>query len=163
VFARDKGKTSIQITKLPDIFQDDVFRNVKRLTQKYPTIAYEKKELKHCRIYTLMDVDDCNDTSVRNNYLNGNLSGLGDHELKPYVKPIYCKENLEDTLKDIKFPYVAKSNREKKNYIKVFDPSQGYIANIDRITELRDKCQTSQTTNLDEFLSYCLDNRFEIG
>lgn len=163
VFARDKGKSSIQVAKLSDIFQNEVFRNVKKLTQTYPTIEYHKKQLDSCTIFTLMDVDDCEDLSVRNNYLKGQLSGLGNHELKPYIRPIYFKENFEDTLKDIKFRYVAKRNRDKHEYIKAFDPVEGLIADVPRITEMRDKCLKSETTNLDEFLTYCLDHQFKLG
>ncbi|WP_164505662.1 hypothetical protein [Levilactobacillus angrenensis] len=163
VFARDKGKSSIQIAKLPDIFQNEVFRNVKKITQEYPTIAYRKKELDSCLIYTLMDVDDCHDLSVRNNYLKGHLSGLGAHELKPYIRPIYFKENFEDVLKDIKFQYVAKTNRDKQKYLKVFDPASGLIADVTRITAMRDACAKSTKTNLDEFLTYCLAHQFKLN
>lgn len=163
IFARDKGKSSIQIDKLPDIFQNKVFGSVKKLTQAYPTIEYEKNELSNCLIFTLMDVDDCQDLSIRNNYLNGQLSGIGANKLKPYVSPIYFKENLEDTLKDINFPYVAKNNRQKHRYLEVFDPVDGVIADVQKITEMRDACLDSKTTNFDDFLTYCLNHQFKLN
>ncbi|KRK78988.1 hypothetical protein [Companilactobacillus nodensis] len=94
IFARNKGKSSIQIDGLPAIFDNSIFRSRKALLKEYATIECNKKKLIDFKIFTVMDVDDCKDGSVRNNYINGNISGLGDSDLKEYVQPIYCLENL---------------------------------------------------------------------
>lgn len=159
IWARDKGHSSIQINKLPDIFSNKVLCSVKALTSKYASIRHDKKKLINCKVFTLMDVDDCQDRSVKNNYLRGHVSGIGQHELKPFIEPIYCQENFEEVLNDIGFKYVPKTNREKKRYIKVFDPSTGELTDELQIISLRDKCEKSQKTNLEIFLTYCLNNQ----
>lgn len=163
VVARDKGRSSIQIEKLPDFFQNKDFRTVRTLTTKYETIQSKKKELIDCRIFTIMDVDDCHDKSVRTNYIQGNISGIGKHELKPYIQPIYFLDNLEDALRDIDFPFVAATNREKHNYIKVFDPVNGMIADEDTVIKLQKKFARSKKTNFDVLLQYLLDHQLKIN
>ncbi|MBL3531786.1 hypothetical protein JMJ99_10440 [Companilactobacillus zhachilii] len=160
IFARDKGRSSIQLDKLSDIFQNEVFRSVKTLTNEYSTIEFKKKELIGCKIFTLMDLDDCKDKSVVSNYEHGNISRLGkNHQLKPYIQPIYFKNNFEDALRDINFAFVAATNREKKHYIKVFDPVKGEIASEDSVRDLQSRFSKSDKTNVDLFLQYCLDNK----
>lgn len=162
VYARQKGRSSIQIDKLPDIFQNRTFKSVKALTSEFETIKSSKRQLIDCKIFTIMDVDDCKDQSVRKNYMSGHISGIGDHELKPYIVPIYFKENLEDALRDIGFPFVAKTDREKHNYVKVFDPVKGVLVDEESIEKLQRKCAKSEKTNLDLFLKYCLEHRLNI-
>lgn len=159
IVARNKGRSSIQIDKLPDIFQNDIFKDVRSLTRHFQTIAFEKKKIIGCQIFTLMDLDDCEDKSIVNNYENGTISYLGDHQLKPYIQPIYFKDNFEDALRDINFPFVPATNREKHKYIKVFDPSKGLIASEEYIKDLQSKFSRSSKTNVDVFLQYCLDNK----
>jgi len=161
IFARSKGRTSIQLDKLPDIFENHIFRNVKSLIKQYGGIESKKKEIIGCKIFTLMDLDDCNDHSVLNNYMQGSVSNIGPHQLKPYIYPIYFKDNLEDALRDIDFPFVAKNDREKHNYIKIFDPETGVMASESSITDLQRKFSKSDKSNIDEFLQYCLDNRLK--
>ncbi|WP_176719268.1 hypothetical protein [Levilactobacillus brevis] len=151
--------TIYQITKLPDTFSGEYLKSVKALTNRYATIDVKKKKLVNCKIFTLMDVDDCKDISVKNNYLNGHISGIGEHELKPFVEPIYCKENFEEVLKDIHFPYIAKTNRQKHRYVEVFDPSTGILTDEESIAKLRDQCASSAKTNLEQFLTYRLENQ----
>ncbi|TGD22737.1 hypothetical protein EGT49_08120 [Companilactobacillus suantsaicola] len=158
IFAREKGRTSIQIDGLPEIFNNGVFRNVKTLTRRYDNINSHKKNLIDCRIFTIMDVDDCRDVSIRNNYLNGNVSGLGRHELKEFITPIYFRENLEDVLNDIKFPFVAKNNRDKHQYVKVFGPESNLLADEQSITDLCIKMKKSERTNFDSFIEYCFNH-----
>lgn len=159
IFARDHGKTSIQLDKLPDIFRNKVFKNVKSLTNEYQTIDFKKKELNNCKIFTLMDLDDCKDKSIVNNYENGKISYLGDHQLKPYIQTIYFKDNFESALKDIDFPFVAKTNKQKHKYLKVFDPVNGLVASESQIRDMQLKFSKSSKTNVDLFLQYCLDNK----
>ena len=158
VFARDKGRSSIQINALPGILNNNIFGSVKKITSTYPTIQHKKKQLIDCKIFTIMDLDDCQDISIRNNYISGHISKIGDHELKKYIVPIYFKENLEDVLKDINFIYVPKTNREKKKYVRIFDPIDGVIVDERSIKDLEQKFAKSKKTNLDIFLRYCLEH-----
>ncbi|BDZ31775.1 hypothetical protein RA086_11140 [Lactiplantibacillus sp. WILCCON 0030] len=158
VVARDKGRSSIQITALPGYFKNREFKNVRALTNHFPTIRYQKHQLIGCRIFTIMDVDDCEDVSVRQNYIEGHISGLGRHELQPYITPIYCLENFEDVLQDIGFEFVAKTNREKHQYIQVFG-ANGVIADVAAVEKLMTEMAQSKKTNLDVLLKYCLEQR----
>jgi len=134
IFARNKGRSSIQISSLPGIFKNSEFKNIRTLVHSFPTIRYQKRKLIGCRIFTIMDVDDCKDLSVRNNYIAGNISGLSNHELRSYITPIYFLENV---LRDIGFVFVAKKNSEKHRYIEVFGPN-GPIADVAAVTQLAD-------------------------
>ncbi|APX71972.1 hypothetical protein M5C72_02185 [Companilactobacillus allii] len=156
IFARDKGKSSIQIDGLHNVFGNKIFKDCKSLLREYGTIEHKKKKLYDFKIFTLMDVDDCKDDSVRKNYIAGNISGINGHELKTYIQPIYCSENLEDVLNDINFDFVAKTNRDKAKYIKVF----GNIdINLESMEQLIGKLEKSKKTNLNILLQYLLDHR----
>ena len=162
LLARDKGAISIQIDGLPDYFHNKILRNKRALVRQYPGILQDKQRLVDFKIFTLMDVDDCKDISARKNYLAGHISGLGQYDLKPYLHPIYCRENLEDALTDIDFAYVAATDRQKRHYLKVFDPVSGVIADEATIVGLRDRFRHSNRSNFDEFLDYCLAHQFRL-
>lgn len=162
VLGRAKGASSIQIDGLPEFFQNKTLKTKSALLKNYGNIEHKKKELEDFKIFTVMDVDDCSDISVRNNYLQGHISGLAQHDLKPYVVPIYCRENLEEVLTDISFPYVAATNKGKHHYIKVFDPNHGVLADEATIQRLRDKCAKSNKTNLEVLIDYCLAHQFKV-
>ena len=128
---------------------------------KYPDISQTGNTLNDFKIFTFMDVDDCSDLSVKNNYMKSHLSGISTHPLKEYFVPIYSDSNLEEVLKDINFPFIPKKNREKKKYIVVFD-SEKQIANEKNIKNFCQKLKSSSKTNLDILLEYMLDHKFEI-
>ncbi|KRM36285.1 hypothetical protein FC83_GL003038 [Agrilactobacillus composti DSM 18527 = JCM 14202] len=159
IFARNKGKSSIQINKLPDVFQNNIFRSKSALLKEYETIQHRKRELLDFRIFTIMDVDDVENRDVRRNYIDGFISNIGDYQLKPYIMPIYFIENFEDALRDINFPFVPKNNRDKSKYLKVFDPTIQQNADADTTTELAQRFAKSKRTNVDMFLDYCLNHR----
>ncbi|WP_251933744.1 hypothetical protein [Latilactobacillus sakei] len=161
VFSRDKGKTSIQINGLSTIFENSIFKSKNKLLQEYPGIKKKKNKLDDFKIFTFMDVDDCSDISVKNNYLDGHLSDISKHPLREYFYPIYCDENLEAVLDDVNFPFIAKTNRQKKKYIVVFD-SVEQIANEENIQDFCDKLKKSEKTNLEVLVKYMLDHKFEI-
>ncbi|MFL2063948.1 hypothetical protein ACEN4E_10545 [Latilactobacillus sakei] len=160
VFARKKGKESIQITGLTNILNNSIFKSKNALLNKYPNINQSKKKFNDFKIFTVMDVDDCCDTSVKNNYCNGYLSGVSSHELRSYFYPIYNDGNLENVLEDIEFPFVAKTNRDKKRYVTVFN-NGAQTANENNIRDLCNRLNKSKKTNLDMLIEYMLQHKFE--
>ena len=80
-----------------------------------------------------MDVDDIANNDIKANYIAGHLSNFKNYVLKEYITPIFCIENLEDVLRDINFEFVAKNDKEKKKYLKVFDPNEGMLANAENM------------------------------
>ncbi len=59
-------------------------------------------------------------------------------------------------LRDIDFSFVAKTNREKTRYIKVFGDMN---VDVDTLEDLIAKLRKSDKTNLDVLFQYLLDHR----
>lgn len=110
--------------------------------------------------FTLMDVDDVQHPDVRNAYLKGRIPGLSRRWYKDRVTPIYCDGNLEDVLKAVDMPY-AHSRGEKSNvYLKIFPVAhspQEQKTKRDDFIAFRDKLQRVPETNLDVFITTCLE------
>ncbi|KRM86653.1 hypothetical protein [Liquorilactobacillus vini] len=156
IYGKKNGQKSIQIEALPNILNNEVFRSKKSLQNKYPAIDF-KKDFK---IFTVMDIDDVHDNSVKTNYIDGKISNISNGWQKKFLYPIYFKENLEDVLKDAHIWYALTDN-DKRSYIKVFPVEHnGEISYEDRkdIEEFEAKMEKSKKTNFDRLLKYCISH-----
>lgn len=100
-----------------------------------------------------MDVDNTTDQNF-NAYQNKSL--FPKSWLKNMLVPIWNDNNLEVVLNQIGY-YYAKTDAHKKHYKRVFPVERGN-QDLESISELRDKMKTTPKTNMDEFLTFCLDN-----
>lgn len=108
VIAEAHGRQSIQIEGLAQrLAKEPLLRSQKGFAH-----ATGLTRMSDLHIFTLMDVDDVRHSDVKQNYLNGQLSGLSKRWYKNAITPIYCDGNLEDVLKVIEMPY-ARSKGEK--------------------------------------------------
>lgn len=160
IYAKDKGRSSIQISSLPRLLKrDKKLKDCKSIVSNYPGILHDKyKRLNDFTIYTLMDIDDVENVDIKDNYLAGHLSNIKEYKLKEYITPIYCMENLEDVLNDINFEFVAKNDKDKKKYIKVFDPNDGTLANEKNMENFIENIKKSKKTNMDD----CVKHRLKL-
>lgn len=113
--AENKGKNSIQINSLKNIFGNTVFSSKKNFLQKYTDLNIDsKKRINKLSIYTIMDIDDCTPEEF-NNYKNKSM--FSSHWLYDYIIPIYNIRNLEDVLEKSGVPFERKN---KGNYVNIF-------------------------------------------
>lgn len=150
--AENKGKNSIQINSLKNIFGNTVFSSKKNFLQKYTDLNIDsKKRINKLSIYTIMDIDDCTPEEF-NNYKNKSM--FSSHWLYDYIIPIYNIRNLEDVLEKSGVPFERKN---KGNYVNIFPTNRGQ-ADLIQIEDFRDKLKmNSRITNLHLFIDECLD------
>ncbi|KAA8346856.1 hypothetical protein [Leuconostoc mesenteroides] len=162
VFSHKNGKSSIQIDGLPDVFSNKKF-NTQSDFENWIGTDLNSLNSQSFKIFTLMDLDDVSNKSVKSNYKAGSISGIGKHWAKKFIVPIYCDGNLEDVLKDIQYPY-APNNKAKKKYIEVFPVNHNDDTNdLKDIQEFKKKLLRSQLTNLDTFVQFCFDNKSDFS
>lgn len=110
-------------------------------------------------IFTLMDVDDVRHSDVKQNYLNGQLSGLSKRWYKNAITPIYCDGNLEDVLKVIEMPYARSKGEKSAVYLKVFPVAHTLAEQRSKRADFesfRQQLAPLTITNLDVFIEKCL-------
>ena len=154
IYSRDKGKISIEISSLNDILKNSDFLTIKGFLNKFPKVELDNKGIpKNVKIFMIMDVDS---TSLADFNAYKNKSLFPKTWLKDKLVPIWNDNNLEEVLEQIGY-YYAKSNKEKKGYKKVFPVERG-SQDLKSVEELRYKLQSSPKSNMDVFLTFCLDN-----
>ena len=137
-----------------DILKNQDFVDVNGFLNKFPKVELdEKKKPKNVKIFMIMDVDNTN-TSVFNSYKDKSL--FPKSWLKDILVPIWNDNNLEEVLNQIGY-YYAKNDKQKKNYKRAFPVERG-SQDLNSVEELRDKLQHIPKSNMDEFLTFCLNN-----
>lgn len=162
IYAERGGRNSIQIDGLKTVLNNNKFGN-KTNFKNWIQMTPAQLEKNNFKIFTIMDLDDVSDISVKNNYRDGHLSGIGEHWLKNFIVPIYCDTNLEDVLKDISYPY-AHRNKDKKKYIEVFPINHNDDKNdLENIEDFLKKLRNCTLTNLEVFVQFCFDNKSDFS
>ncbi len=148
IIARDKGKSSIQINGIMDFLNTDKrFKSIDTFKRYFPDIEYKNKELINFYLFIIMDVDDC-DTNIKEKFKNKSL--FKNHWLYQYIIPIYNDPNLEKTMKDAGILI-----HKKKDYITIFPTNHGDL-DIKIAEELLEKLKNCKSTNLNEYIEYCI-------
>lgn len=82
-----------------------------------------------------------------------------DHWLYKYIVPIYNSPELETVLTKAKVPFKKTGDKRKKEYVKLFPTDPKYNKSDEvQIKELLEKLKIINSTNLDVFLDFCLNN-----
>lgn len=148
-------KSSIQINDLKNLLNNGIFKNRRCFLKKYEDIEVNKKKLNNFKIFIIMDTDDCTATD-KERYINGTM--FKKHWAYEYIVPIYNIDNLESAM--IKLGIKIEKD-QKRDYIKIFPTDRKYQqlrTDMIQIKDMRDKLSNNkETTNLDEFLEYCLN------
>jgi hypothetical protein len=147
IIAREKGKTSIQITSILDVLNDKRFNNFKNFINYFDGIEYKRQELIGFSLFIIMDVDDCTPIQKRKFISKEMFKG---HWLYDYIVPIYNDPNLEKTMQEANI-----SVNKKKNYILIFPTNHGDL-DIDIAKEFLNKLEKCNCSNLNEYVSYCI-------
>lgn len=158
IYAKNKGRNSIQINSLMKVLNNKVFRNKRSLLKEY-NIETEGKKLKDFKIFSIMDTDDC-DEDKKKKYINQEM--FKEHELSEYITPIYNINNLEDVIKKSKIYYEKINDKDKSNtYIKLFPQESKKIVEQDDVEQLDEMCKKLEkvdNTNLEVLIRHCLSH-----
>jgi hypothetical protein len=150
--------TSIQINGL-----------VHELTTNFPSVNslkrnpqlvlnVEKGVIQNFKIFTLMDTDDCSETT-KNEYISGSL--FREYALKDYVVPVFTDPDLEHVFYSCGLiPKIFNDDEKVAGYMHCFpkiSPPFDEIKNKE--DELRCKANAlkkSKSTNFEVFIDYCI-------
>lgn len=156
LFSKDNGHSSIQITGLMDYLNNKRFTNLKAFSESC-SIEYNKRKLIDFKLFIIMDCDDCSQ-SQKNSFINKEM--FNGHPLFDYIYPIVNTPNLENVLVKAGI-LVKKIKKDEKGdyYFKTFPIHDGPLSldSYNEIVALRDKLSNVCQTNLEEFLTYCLN------
>lgn len=153
IVGKNKGRESIQINSLKNLFNSRDFKSITNFKKKYPNIEFKKKVAIGFKIFIIMDLDDADDSAV-DSFLKGTM--FKDYWFSEYVVPIFNDKNLEDVLKDMKYPY-AKKKSQKGNYLSVFPSVNCRGADREQIALFSDKLRRCKKTNMHLLTDYCLE------
>ncbi|EMC30124.1 hypothetical protein SMU85_00399 [Streptococcus mutans ST6] len=89
------------------------------------------------------------------------VHGQSEYNIVRYIKsklriPVWNDNNLEEVLNRIGY-YYATNDKQKKNYKRAFPVERG-SQDLKSIEKLRDELQNISQSNMDEFLTFCLNN-----
>ena len=154
--SRDSGRSSIQITSLMSFLNTKEFLNVKKYSDERG-IEYNKKKLINFKLFIIMDTDDCT-IKQKNDFLNKEM--FKEHPLYEYIVPINNSPELETVL--VKAGIMTKrikTDEKGSYYIKTFPISSEPFSEETRkeIISFRDKLINVKETNMEEFITYCLE------
>lgn len=158
IYAKDKGRSSIQIDGLSSILNRRPFNSLKAFAEEL-SIEYDKetKSLKNFKLFMIMDTDDCSE-STKEKYISGEK--FQNHILQKYIVPIYNISNLEDVMLKSKIMIERISDSEKGTYYNKIFPINTEPLSYDTINQIRafaKKIKGIKETNLLEFVEYCME------
>lgn len=154
IYSRNNGTSSIEISSINDILNNRDFKTTRGFSKKFNKVKLNEKGIpENVKIFMIMDVDSTKCTDFQN-YKNKSL--FPKSWLKDMLIPIWNDNNLEDVLNQSGY-YYAHNDKQKSGYKKAFPVERG-TQDLESIKKLRDKLKSSKFTNMDEFLTFCLDN-----
>ena len=103
-----------------------------------------------------MDTDDCNDFQ-REQFISKKM--FKKHWLYDHIQPIYNSGNLEEVLENAGIKFKKTGKDRKKEYLKIFPTSSKYRGKEQMdLEEFAQKLTRVKTTNLEDFINFCLSN-----
>ncbi len=152
-----KGEKAIQITSLKNILNNKIFGKKASFLKQYPDVELDKDEKEisnNFKVFIIMDTDDCTEEQKEKFILKEMFKG---HWAYDYIVPIFNSPQLESVLTKAKVPFEKKGNKRKKEYVKIFPTDEKYKkSDVIQINELSEKLRKIKTTNMEEFLDFCL-------
>lgn len=148
IIANNKGRSSIQITGLMNILNDNRFKNIHTFKAEYPRVEVKKNALIDFQLFIIMDTDDCTD-SQKASFIDKSM--FKSHWLYPYIVPIYNSPNLEQTMKEANIPIVRKSE-----YIQIFPTNHGDL-DLNKAKEFLESLKLCRNSNLSVYVERCIE------
>ena len=152
IIARDKGKTSIQVTSVMDILNDNRYKDYDCFIRYFPDVEHKKSRLFGFTLFIIMDVEDCT-AEQKNKYINKAM--FRGHWLNEYIVPIYNDPKLEATMKEANIKYKHKEIKDKSEYITIFPTNHGDL-DINIAREYLNKLKNCKCSNLDKYFEHCI-------
>lgn len=161
VISDKKGEKSIQINSLKHILSDrrfSSFDNFIAFFSDAEIITQKKKRSlsSDFKIFIIMDTDDCSEQQKKD-YISKKM--FASHWAYDYIVPIYDSPDLESVLVKANIKFEKKGSKRKKEYIKIF-PTEAKYAKGEGV-ELNEFCNNLKSvreTNMNEFITFCLEN-----
>ncbi len=147
IIANNKGRSSIQITGLMNVLNDNRFKNIRAFKNEYSRVEAKKNELVNFQLFIIMDTDDCTD-SQRTSFIDKSM--FKSHWLYPYIVPIYNSPNLEQTMKEANIPIVKKSE-----YIQIFPTNHGDL-DLNKAKEFLESLRRCKNSNMSVYVERCI-------
>ncbi len=151
------GEKSIQITSLKNVLSNKKFCIEENFIKYFcDAERVDGKIPEYFKIFIIMDTDDCKDIE-KLNYINKEM--FRNHWAYHYIVPIYNDMNLEDVLMKAGVPFRKRGENRKSEYVQLF-PTCDKFDKTDsvQIEELMNNLSLIDSTNMDEFLKFCLDS-----
>lgn len=158
-FAKDKGEHSIQITALDSVLKHYPFNNIGNLAKEYEVNVVGRgasKRLEDFKLYIIMDTDDCTE-SQKADFISKEM--FKSHWLYEYIVPIYNSPKIENVFAKAQITSKTVKNSEKGTYYQRIFPINDKPLSDDsfvEVTSLKKKLEPVKSTNLNEFIDYCL-------
>lgn len=148
IIANDKGRSSIQITGLMNVLNDNRFKNIRSFKTAFSRVEVKKSELVDFQLFIIMDTDDCT-KSQKTSFIDKSM--FKSHWLYPYIVPIYNSPNLEQTMKEANIPIVKKSE-----YIQVFPTNHGDL-DLRKAKEFLESLRRCKNSNMSVYVERCIE------
>lgn len=156
-----KGEKSIQITSIHHTLEGGKFNTFENFTRAFEDaeivrVKTKKRLSDTFKLFIIMDTEDCTEEQ-RRDYMNKNM--FRKYWLYDYIVPIWYIPKLEPVLIKAGIQFEKKGDGCKKEYIKIFPTDKKYkTKDTLQIQEFRDALKTCRETNMNEFISFCLEN-----
>lgn len=152
IISNCKGKSSIQVSGLLKFISSSTQLKSLNAVKKEFMPQVEKGKLVGCKIFTIMDLDDCSITEVQR-YISGEMFDRSWY--KDYIVPIWFLPNFDEAMKTTKLVDKVPGDKEKgKVYSNLF---QKEIAGLKEFPVFKEKMKKCKETNIEEFLEYCVN------
>lgn len=161
IISEKNGRNSIQMNSVMNTLNDMNFKSLEAFKRRYKDEIEicqkdKKKEISDdFKIFIIMDTDDCKEYEKKA-FINGNM--FKKHWAHPYIVPIYNINNLEEVLEKSSVKFEKKGNERKSEYVRIFPTDKKYTNNEGvQIDELRKSILDNTNTNMEIFLTFCLN------
>lgn len=154
IYAKNKGKTSIQIDGLMRVLGNNIFKNKNCLKKEYQ-IEEKNRELINFFVMPIMDLDDTSKKKIQD-YKSGKM--FEKHWLSPYIIPIWNNKNLDEVLLKVGLIDKIPNYKEKGEMYRNIFPVNSGESDKEKIEKLKEKFEETDKTNMEICIQKCLDS-----
>ena len=157
-YGKDKGRHSIQITRLTDELASQNFRSIDEFADTFCVETSgrgKSKRLLNFKLFIIMDTDDCTDKQ-RDDYISGRM--FAGHWLREYIVPIYNTPNLDIVL--YKAGIIDSIPLDKGDFYENIFPinkDSDKSGTVDEIVDFQSHLLGRTDTNISVLTGYMLD------
>ncbi len=153
--ADNKNRSSIQLTSINTVLNNTEFGSFAKFkaTSRFSTVSKGKKDIEDCKIFIIMDTDDCAHAGkphLEDDFKTKKM--FEGHWLYPHIVPIYNTPNLEIAMKSIghDIPHDVKAYIKFFGAIKPNEFEEFWKKEVEKLSKVK-------TSNMEELITYCID------